>query len=74
MPQISQNKLARKLLLLAALAASLAYLRKPGHAQAQDCVQQCVNEEIACAEKCDDNLTCLNNCADEERLCIAQCM
>jgi hypothetical protein len=65
MTNILQNKLARKVVLLFALTAALAYLRAPGEMQAETCGQQCDSELTACIAACKGNSTCEEQCAVE---------
>jgi hypothetical protein len=74
MTNIRQSTLAKKVVLLLALIAALAYLRAPGQVQAEGCVQQCAANAMKCEQKCDGNQTCINECNDVLTECIEACL
>lgn len=73
MTNILQNKLTKKLVLLAALMGALAYLRTPDQAQAETCQQQCEAQDQQCFKFCDGNLPCENLCAAAYERCLIAC-
>jgi len=72
MNNILQSKLAKKVVLLFVLTAALAYLRKPGEAQAATCEQNCQSNYSNCAGGCTNN-QCLRFCAEEFGYCLKSC-
>jgi hypothetical protein len=76
MKVISQNKLAKRLLLLFVLTGTLIYLRVPTKAHADEretCLALCAEAAPKCLEKCGDDQSCINACDLENEACIAYC-
>jgi hypothetical protein len=73
MANILQSKLAKKVVLLALLAATLAYLRAPVPAQAVSCVELCRIEEQECINACDGNAGCEQRCEIDFVTCAGRC-
>jgi hypothetical protein len=72
MGNILQNKLAKRVVLLLALTAALAYLRTPSEVQAATCEQNCESNYSNCAGGCTNN-QCLRFCAEEFGDCLKNC-
>jgi hypothetical protein len=73
MTSILENRLAKKIVLLGALIAALAYLRSPSKVRADSCTQACIDALVACDATCDGNRTCLDSCSTKEQECIVAC-
>jgi hypothetical protein len=74
MTKTSTNRIVKKLALLAVLAVSLAYLRKPGPAfAAVTCQQECEAQLEACSAACDGNKFCIDHCAALFAACLRNC-
>jgi hypothetical protein len=73
MTSILQNKLAKKIVLLAALTASFAYLRKPGDVHAQSCFEECSLQLTKCEQACEGQSGCDAGCIAAEVACLKNC-
>jgi hypothetical protein len=76
MTNILQSKLAKKVVLLLALTAALAYLRMPGRLQAGDCnrcfiyLEECTAE---CATLGSGQEACDKICMNDFNSCLYSC-
>jgi hypothetical protein len=73
MKGIAQNKIARKLVLLALLAGTLAYLRAPSKVYGETCLQECEAALQACGAACHGVGTCIGECFDLYVACEKRC-
>jgi hypothetical protein len=68
-----RKKLARKVVLLCAVIAALAYLRMPGPAQALTCQQECYQAYLGCDAACHYIPRCELGCSAGYEDCLAGC-
>ena len=67
-------RIVKKLALLAVLASSFAYLRKPEPAFATDtCQEECQDSQYFCDLTCNGNKFCLDACARGYIACLDRC-
>ena len=68
-----QNKLTQKIALLFALAAALVLMPNGSAAQGTTCQMQCKAADQMCKNGCGNNVSCLEQCAEEYLECLQQC-
>jgi uncharacterized membrane protein len=75
MKSLLQSKLAKRLLMLVALAITLTYLRAPTKANADACTEECVRLSLYCIDNCGTppEEGCLGVCQADYNACIARC-
>jgi hypothetical protein len=73
MSDVLKRKLAKKVVLLALLTATLAYLRAPAPVQAVSCVELCHIEEQECINACHGNAACEQRCEIDFVTCAGRC-
>jgi hypothetical protein len=73
MTHVLENKLAKKVVLLALLTATLAYVFAPAPVQAVSCVELCHIEEQECINACDGNNACEQRCEIDFVTCAGRC-
>jgi hypothetical protein len=71
MKTVWQSKLAKRCLLLLALAGALVYLNTP--AVAGSCQQECYSEEQTCIQDCNQIGWCIRGCLKNYYYCLQDC-